>query len=131
MKKDYYSKSIQILAQELSNFQELLDSTCESEVDKRIKGWPLEQIMNSVQNIKTMAAEVKRIKSLTLLNQDFAHFCLLLIDGSDMANHLLASDETHAKIQKQARSWKKIAAKFKPFLKNSIYNQPNVGIHLQ
>lgn len=123
MKNNYYSKSLQILIKELINFQRLLDDHCKPRLGESLNTLILEQIMNSVQKIKAMAEEAKSIQSLTLFNQDFSHFCLLLVEGSDMADYLLGLDETPTKIQKQARSWKKTAAKFRPFLKNSIYSQ--------
>jgi hypothetical protein len=131
MKKDNYSKSLQNLVQELTNFQELLNTPCEPGVSESLKVRLLAQTMNSVQNIKTLAEEVKSIKSFTLLGQDFTHFCLLLVNGSDMADHLLALNETPAKIQKQVRSWKKIAAKFRPFLKNSIYSRVEAPVQIK
>lgn len=77
-----------------------------------------------------MLLEAQEIKSLTLLNQDFSNFCLLLVNGSDMADYLLARHETSKKIQIQARYWKDTAVQFKPFLKNSIYSQSDIGIKL-
>lgn len=130
MKKDNYFTSLHSLAQELSNFQELLNITYKSEIDGNLIKQPLGQMINVVQGIKVLVEEVKREESLTLLNQDFSNFCLLLIYGSDMADCLLARDETSKKIQNQARHWKDIAAKFRPFLKNSIYNRTETSIHL-
>jgi hypothetical protein len=130
MKNNHYLKPLRILVQELTHFQKLLDTHCNTKPSRSLKVCPLEQLMNSVQNIKAIAEEAKRVRSLTLLNQDFSHFCLLLVNGSDMADYVLALNETHhGQIQKQAHSWKKIAVKFKPFLENSIYNEAKAGFH--
>ncbi len=129
MKKDNYSNSLQILAQELNNFQELLTISFQSGAAGNSKIWSLEQIMNSVQNIKVLTGEFESVKSLTLINQDYSNFCFLLFEGSIMADYLLAKNNTPKKMQRLASYWKDTAVKFKPFLENSIYNEMEVGIH--
>lgn len=119
MKINDYSKLIQLLVAAIGNLQKLVEGS-----SKKLRS---NQIIQSIEEIKTLAEEANTIKSLTLIDQDFTRFCVLLINGSDMAAYLLGANDVPKKIQNQANSWKSTAASFKPFLKNSIYNKANSG----
>ncbi len=127
MKINDCSKFLQLLIKELSDLQKLVNTFSKSKAEGNSKRLLVNQIIKAIQDIKALAEEAKAIKSVILLDQDFTRFCILLIDGSDMADYLLDLDGIPERLQKQAASWKRTAATFKPFLKNSIYNKANSG----
>lgn len=115
------SESLRILSEELSNFTinlKVFSDSMEKENSRKIV--KLQKLTKQNNQIKTIIDKIQEAKSLTLLDQDYSNFCLLILYGSFMAEQLLATEASDHSSYRHATEWKTLAQTFKPFFeKNS------------
>ena len=115
------SESLRNLSDELSyftiNLRIFTDSVAKENIRKTSK---LQKLAEQHHQIKVILDKIQEIKSLTLIDQDYSNFCLLIFYGSFMADQLLAMKATDESSVRHANEWKTLAQTFKPFFeKNS------------
>lgn len=111
-KENILFETLTIFTEKLTSFHTLIESTdCQCP-----NGLPLEKIKNDIPNVLKMINKFNNVKSLTLIEQEYINFCLLLAFGNEMADFLLKLKKCPEKSLVHARSWKEIAKNFIPFL---------------
>lgn len=112
-----------ILSEELNAFQTLLKCTNSGLVNCIcVNKLPLEKVFAGISILLDLINEFKQVKSLTLLEQDYINFCLLLVYGSEMAETLPKLKNCPENSRKHAKAWKEVAIKFTPLLNNNLNN---------
>ncbi len=123
MKNNKFPKSLQILMKELISIQVLLEGIQNKLNDSNhLTEFQLKRLKGKTIAIVALIKEVKKVKSLTLMEQDYVNFCLLLAYGSDMADDLLELENSSDKSRSNAHSWNAIVKEFVPFVSGSFYN---------
>ncbi len=81
---------------------------------------PLHQAIRSAQHIANLSSEISRLKTFSLLEEEYVYFCDFIICGNEMAEYLAEHKIVKKTMRNHACYWLKLVKKFKPFLQSSI-----------
>ncbi len=110
MKKSQFLELLNLLAAELNHFKLNYLKTqngCETQ-------------LNLVTEILKRINQLEELEILVLSDQDYTHFCMLLVYGGLMAESLKNMKRLSRRKMQHARNWHELQKTFKPLLEENV-----------
>ncbi len=80
----------------------------------------IEQAIQQIEQMKAILNRLLTVQTITLFNEEYIHFCDLIICGSEMAQYFIAKPTPSKIFRQHALYWQQLVKEFKPFLKGVL-----------
>ena len=121
MNKTQFSELVAFLSQVIGNHNSDLEIIFNSYKCNVLDIAKFEEILTKTKNITQIVNQLQNLKSLVLIDQDYANFCMLVFYGSLMAEFLRKTKRIAKWVRKHARNWQDLELKFRSLLEKDSF----------
>ena len=120
MKKTEFLASLNFLSQKLTSINLNLGFLFKAIKENSLEESRCEQTIQEVEEVKNLINQLVDINIIILIDQDYTNFCLLILYGSLMAEHLTKMKRVSRKTVKVMHNWWQLEKIFKHLLEENI-----------